>query len=374
MCIDLYKKYNPVPIDTKLYKNISGIYQIRNLFTNHIYIGSARNLHKRKLEHFRRLLNQEHVNKHLQNSYNKYGKENFVFELVELCSVDDLLQTEQYWLNLFVGTPNCYNIQKSANCGPLQNNGNGFSGRTHSKYTKQKISKSRTGKNLGQDHPFTQKIICLETKQQYWGTREAMRATNIRSGLISKCCRGLRETAGGLHWMFLKEYKNLSGKQIKSILEGQLPKRGNYKQVICIETLQIYPSAQSASKQTGVDSCGIKACCKQKMVESGGFHWMYYVDYLNSNSEYIYALLNKHNRLYGNYMCLETGIIYPTLAQAAREYNTTYKKIKKVCEGKLPDIDGYHFIFYDTSKTDSLVRPIVDTLFGKEKEKSNENK
>jgi len=58
---------------------ISGIYKITNLVTGDCYIGSAVNLNSRKRTHFANMNLDKHPNKHLQSSYNKYGKETFSF-------------------------------------------------------------------------------------------------------------------------------------------------------------------------------------------------------------------------------------------------------------------------------------------------------
>lgn len=79
----------------------SGIYKIINIVTNDFYIGSTKNLYKRKHQHFSKLNKNKHVNQHLQNSYNKYGKENFVFEIIEKCIIEDLIIKEQYYLDTF---------------------------------------------------------------------------------------------------------------------------------------------------------------------------------------------------------------------------------------------------------------------------------
>lgn len=39
-----------------------------------------------------------HGNEYLQAAYNKYGKDNFVFEILEECSEDQLLVREQFWM------------------------------------------------------------------------------------------------------------------------------------------------------------------------------------------------------------------------------------------------------------------------------------
>ena len=73
----------------------SGIYQIRALHSNEVYIGSSVNLEKREKDHFRFLRYGTHDNPKLQASYNKYGKDNFVFEVLIFCEPENCLDLEQ---------------------------------------------------------------------------------------------------------------------------------------------------------------------------------------------------------------------------------------------------------------------------------------
>lgn len=89
----------------------SGIYKITNLITKDFYIGSAINFYKRKHAHFSTLKTNTHKNPHLQNAYNKYKKENFIFEIIAKCPVEYLLKLEQWFIN--TQNPH-YNICKVA--------------------------------------------------------------------------------------------------------------------------------------------------------------------------------------------------------------------------------------------------------------------
>lgn len=83
----------------------SGIYKIICLKNNKFYIGSSLNIDRRLKAH-KKLLNQnKHTNKYLQNSWNKYGEQNFKFEIIEtIHDTAQLLIREQWWLD----NTNCY--------------------------------------------------------------------------------------------------------------------------------------------------------------------------------------------------------------------------------------------------------------------------
>lgn len=80
--------------------NITGIYKITNKINNKIYIGSSVDIDKRWKQHIRELKKNKHINKHLQSAWNKYGENNFKFQIVELIQdVDELQFYEQKWIN-----------------------------------------------------------------------------------------------------------------------------------------------------------------------------------------------------------------------------------------------------------------------------------
>lgn len=119
---------------------LSGIYQIRNLINGKKYIGQSIDLERRKKDHFRYLKGNYHKNIHLQNAYNFYGQENFVFEVLVYCesNKEELTKREQFFVDS-ESQENLYNILiKCVN----SNLGVGFS-----EETKKKLSKSRSGKN-----------------------------------------------------------------------------------------------------------------------------------------------------------------------------------------------------------------------------------
>ena len=81
----------------------TGIYQIRNTVNGMIYIGSSINIAARWREHKYDLNMNKHRNQHLQSAYNKYGKDAFVYEVLEVLdegSKEKQFEREQYWIDL----------------------------------------------------------------------------------------------------------------------------------------------------------------------------------------------------------------------------------------------------------------------------------
>lgn len=79
----------------------SGIYIIKNLVNNKVYVGSSINLESRKSKHFWMLRKNIHDNEYLQKSYNKYGENCFLFDVVELCDLEDLIIKENYYIEKY---------------------------------------------------------------------------------------------------------------------------------------------------------------------------------------------------------------------------------------------------------------------------------
>jgi len=75
-----------------------GIYLIRNIASGKVYVGSSVNIRQRWRKH-RHLLNlKKHWNKHLQSSWDKYGKDVFEFTIIEFCPAEVLTVRELVWI------------------------------------------------------------------------------------------------------------------------------------------------------------------------------------------------------------------------------------------------------------------------------------
>ena len=75
-----------------------GIYKITNKLNGKVYIGQSNNIERRF---------KEHINKRttawssIRPAILKYGVENFSFEVLEECSIEELNKREEYWIKYY---------------------------------------------------------------------------------------------------------------------------------------------------------------------------------------------------------------------------------------------------------------------------------
>lgn len=90
---------------------ICGVYKITNIINNKFYVGSSKDIESRWSQHIYALQNGMHANQYLQNAWNKYGGDNFTFEVIEECEPSVQFEREQFYLNkLNPFDENGYNI------------------------------------------------------------------------------------------------------------------------------------------------------------------------------------------------------------------------------------------------------------------------
>lgn len=231
-----------------------GIYKIENILNKKVYIGSSVNLKSRKRKHFEKLRAKTHENSYLQYAFNKYGEENFKFEVIEYVSNrENILNREQYWMDKL----NVCNRNIGYNILPTAGNNLGYKPTEETREKLRQISlkngnrpPSQKGKKFSEEH----KNKISESHKGKKMSREAVEKSRLKRIGIK----------------LSQETKN----KISISLKGRSVK--NKKKVINLDTKEIFSSMTDAAKSIGVSHTAIFYCCSGKYKKSGNFRWTYY--------------------------------------------------------------------------------------------------
>jgi len=241
----------------------SGIYIITNILNNKKYIGFTSNFENRRNAHKSNLLSNNHPNTHLQRAYDKYGKENFIFEIFEECSEEILPEREDYWMKLFDLTNDKYgyNIRPTdINNRPkhsqetkdkisflLKGEKSAWYGKKHSKETRLKMSLAQKGRPglSGENHPMYGKIGGMKGKTHSLESRKKM------SNALLKRDK--------------KSIENSAEKRKKFIIQMDL--NGNF--------IKEWKGIKIINKELKINCSCIGACCRKEQQTAGGFKWKY---------------------------------------------------------------------------------------------------
>lgn len=143
---------------------------------------------------------------------------------------------------------------------------NNFYGKTHSQEQKDKWSKERSGKNVGENNGFYSKHHSKETR-------------SILSKLASSRTGALNPNYNN-HKLLGKNSpmygKHLDDSVKAKISETRKRKHIGSKSVICLDTNTIYNSIKEAASETGFDSGSISKCCSGKINTVHGCKFAYY--------------------------------------------------------------------------------------------------
>ena len=108
-------------------KRKSGIYCIRNIQNQKVYIGKAKDIYKRLKAHITALnTKNKDENPYLINSWHKYGKESFEYVVLEYLELDEKLISERelFWQKAYDATnpKKGYNLRLDSSTGMILSN------------------------------------------------------------------------------------------------------------------------------------------------------------------------------------------------------------------------------------------------------------
>jgi group I intron endonuclease len=178
----------------------TGIYKITNITNNKCYIGCSINIEERWKKH-----KSERKRPYpIYQSFNKYGIENFTFEIILKCPKEYLEKAEMFCIKSFNSVKEGYNITEG---------GYGGYGAKHSEEQKKKWSISRKGirNSIRLDYSSIEKRIVGISNNNNVKLFKSLKDTNLETTSISRACsrwkKGNRSNwSQGYYWMLLEDY------------------------------------------------------------------------------------------------------------------------------------------------------------------------
>lgn len=161
-----------------------------------------------------------------EKAVKKYGRKNFKRDIITFCYSKEELNKAEYDLSVFL------NVVESDDWYNLVLGGGATSGCHLTNETKEKISKSKTGKPLSEYH----------------------------KNRISEGLKGI---------VFSEEHK----KKIANAMTGKKSPRA--KAVLCIELNREFASSYDAEMNLGINRQSIRNVCNDKQKTAGGYHWCF---------------------------------------------------------------------------------------------------
>lgn len=206
----------------------------------------------------------------------QYGWENFEHTILkDELTYEEASDAEIYYISL--------NSSADRNFGYNISYG-GLAYCDHSPETRKKMSKSireywsspkgeDTKKRIGAKKGNA--VYNIEMGLEFHSSNRAGIETGINAGTINSCCKGVGITAGGYHWIYVKD---ISDEKIKDILSRKINKYE--RPILCKELNIVFESAVKATKYL-LEELGITihhhgisdACAGRRRKTAAGFHW-----------------------------------------------------------------------------------------------------
>lgn len=211
-------------------KNKSGIYTITNPFNGKVYVGKTKCFWKRyhnyksDFKHKR----DRTINQYLMNSFEKYGFDNFIFEVKEYCDVLECGEKELYWMDTLNTTDKDfgYNLRRDTSTGMVV-----------SEETSKKISK-----RLKEEWASGLRDSHSDKLKASWEDRDREAQSKLLSKIKTKYVYTITYKDGRILGNIL--YRDLVELGYKNVIASFYRKKSDkveYKEVIIERFLQLTP-------------------------------------------------------------------------------------------------------------------------------------
>lgn len=266
------------------------IYLWKNLCNGKVYIGQTQNFYCRMRQYARFESNRKRT---IVKALAKYGFDNFDISILE--KVDDVAKLddrEQFWMDYY----NSYDKDIGYNICKESGTSRGYSHTEEDKQRMSEIAKERFRQHpekmpKGEKNPMYGRTVSKETREKMsksrqgnqnakgktWKLKPEFVENRRKRALGNKNCLGRKiSEKHRARIIESNQIRGVSEETKKKISEANKGKSA--KKVRCVETGIVYDSITRAGEAINRSSSGISACLKGKMKTCGGYHWEYYTE------------------------------------------------------------------------------------------------
>lgn len=329
---------------------VAGIYKITNIINNKVYIGQSNWLKKRIGCHKNKLRKNIHENSHLQTSWNKYGEENFIFEIIEICEESLLNEREMYWISFYNSSSKDSGYNKSLG-------GDGNRGYKHTEETKKKMRENHANFEREKNPMYKKSVRDFMTEEEYeiWRKNISLSRIGEKNHFYGK--HHSEETKEKISRAKREKYIEKKDTRSMGVVPSETKEKYIERQsttifsgVVCINNGILFTTIKQASEYAGVSRSLISSCCASKARYAGELNgeklvWRYKEEYekIADDKICIQTLIDKANKklkgkdIYNStpVRCIEDGNIFESAREAGEFYGIDNSSISKNCKGKL---------------------------------------
>lgn len=178
------------PLFSSCFVREGGIYAIITLHNNKVYVGRANSFQRRFRKHREALKYNKHYSKYLQRVYNKYGKENIYYIILENVCIANQENRELYWIQYFNSVKEGYNATLN----------------THVNFMDKSFIKDNVQR-------MSIPIYCFNSNGEFYKEFTSISEASIyfktSSSNISRCCKGIFNHIKNHVFIYKHEYDPL---------------------------------------------------------------------------------------------------------------------------------------------------------------------
>ena len=179
-------------------------------------------------------------------------------------------------------------------------------------------------------------------KQEYNSINEASLYNHLTRNAIENCCRNQYSPINNNYWCYKENWHPDWKPRIKTASKHGM------REVICIETSEIYHSIADAARANHTSSGNILSCCQHNIRTINGFHFCYAEDYDDAKNFISNYYLEKAVR------CIEIGTVFKSISEASKISGINKSQISQCCCGTQTTAGDLHWC-YEKDFSDALV-------------------